>query len=166
MAFSIQLGEIFIAAYEQERADLSLLDDDEYSHVHGELRIYVDGKLLPCVGFFSPDDVCLNDWAGVLWTASSRLRADESGIYVFDEGEQGQPAFVFQREGDRVLISVVDSELGDGRADPAWDRVPCGLDEFLDGASQFLWDLRERVRQKADPVEAERWWSDITGTDS
>jgi hypothetical protein len=38
------------------------------------------------------------------------------GRYVFDEGEQGQPAFVFEREGDQGFFSIAASEISDGDA--------------------------------------------------
>jgi hypothetical protein len=53
-----------------------------------------------------------------------------TGRYVFDEGEQGQPAYEFQREGDVLYVSVIKSEVSDGAADPAWQRVPCDYREF------------------------------------
>jgi len=73
-------------------------------HVHGGLRLEINGRLVPYLGYWGPDDVCFGEWVNELWRAAQALR-DSGGRHVYDEGEQGQPAFVFEREGDRGFLA-------------------------------------------------------------
>src|SRR5438128_1587274 len=79
---------------------LTSLDD----HIHGTLAIVVGGKPLPMLGYFGPSDACLGDWAAELSRAARVLSSGDPASYVYDEGEQGQPAFVFQRKGETVSL--------------------------------------------------------------
>src|SRR5689334_22705991 len=80
-------------------------------HIHGRLSITIGGATIPRLGFFGPDDVCLGTWLCELALASRQLCSEGCSRYVFDEGEQGQPAFVFEREGPVVYVSIEDSDL-------------------------------------------------------
>ncbi len=115
---------------EPDRAAISTLDDDERSHVHGTLWIRVNGKDLPALGYFGPDDVCFGSWAAELDGAARALAQSDPSRYVFDEGEQGQPAFVFERNGDTVLISVERSRYDDSADPPEWTPQSCDHAEF------------------------------------
>jgi len=66
MSFDIHFDQLYVPGYDSERFALSALDDDLHSLIHGEFQIEANGRSLPHLGFFSPDDVCLNDWAKVL----------------------------------------------------------------------------------------------------
>ncbi|MCB9881426.1 MAG: hypothetical protein H6834_06515 [Planctomycetes bacterium] len=136
---------------------LSALDDDARSHVHGALRVEIDGRRLPWMGFFGPDDVCLNDWARELSQARHTLSTSDVAVHVFDEGEQGQPAFEFRREGERVFVSIVDSTIGDGRSDPAWQRVPCRWHDFDTAVRAFVRELRAALEAEAPEAMARAW---------
>lgn len=108
-------------------------------HLHGVLRIAIDGRELPHLGYSGASDVCFDTWLDELGAVET-----SSGDHTFDELEQGQPAFRFRREGDRLLISIVDSS-GDGRGDPDFIDVPCGWSEFTAALAQFRSRLRERL---------------------
>ena len=126
-------------------------------HVHGQLVIRVAGQDLPRLGYFGPDDVCLGAWASELQQAVVTLSATDPSRYVYDECEQGQPAYLFARSGDRVEISVIDSE-GDGCGSPEWGVQTCSLDDFTAAVDAFLSTLWDRLKREAKPV-ALSWWS-------
>ncbi len=78
--------------------------------------------------------------------------------YVFDEGEQGQPAFEFRRDDSRAFLSIIASQLDeDVKGDPDWQDVSCDLDELLSSVARFLDELRQKVNTLA-PHAAAAWW--------
>jgi hypothetical protein len=105
-------------------------DESKNSHIHARLEIVIGGQCLPRLGFWGPDDVCLNTWVRELLCIRSVLGATD-GRYVFDEGEQGQPAFAFERCEDRVLVSVLRSKISDAGGDDNWHKVPCRASELF-----------------------------------
>ena len=129
---------------------------EPHAHIHGLLAIEINGRRLPRLYFF-PDDVCVGEWAFQLRSALRALRSADSSKFVFDEGEQGQPAFVFERAGDLLFVSVVESDLGGGRAEPDWQRVACPFVDFEEGVEKFLATFRARLVQEAYAV-GEAWW--------
>ena len=126
------------------------------AHIHGLLVIEINGRRLPGLEFF-PDDVCMGEWAFQLRSALKALRVVAGSKFVFDEGEQGQPAFVFEREGALLLVSVAASELGGGRAESEWQRIACPFVDFEAGVEAFLAGFRARLVQEA-PAVGELWW--------
>ena len=122
-------------------------------HVHGELLIEIDGRLVPGLGYWGPNDVCLADWLRELWHAAGALeRAD--GRHVFDEGEQAQPAFVFERVGDICYFSIAASVISGGEADPDWQRVPFLPADFVAAHERFRTALFAELRAAAPQVAA------------
>jgi hypothetical protein len=98
-----------------EREPLSRLGEGRNAgHVHGTLLIEIAGRAVPHLGFFGPDDVCLNTWLVELCNVVNGL-VGLVGEYTFDEGEQGQPAFNFARVGDEVAFSI---------NEPCWGAAP------------------------------------------
>ena len=97
---------------------------DPGEHVHGDLRIAIRGQLLPSLGFFGPDDVCFNGWAHELHALGRLLAGDEDFVHLYDDGEQGQPAYEFRHVGNEVQVSVLKGS-GGGAADPGWVKVSC-----------------------------------------
>jgi hypothetical protein len=83
------------------------------------------------------------------------------GHHVYDEGEQGQPAFVFDREGDRGFFSIVASEISEGLADPDWQRIEFVPAEFIAAQDQFRATFVAKVRAAA-PRVAEKWLERLT----
>jgi len=101
--------------------------------VHGGLAIVVDGERLPHLGFLGPRDVCVGTWVRELTAAGQALAVASGSCHIFDEGEQGQPAFKFDRVDDSVPVSVVDSEISDGVGEAEWGTRACTLAEFNAG---------------------------------
>jgi hypothetical protein len=127
-----------------------------YGHVHGQLTIRIGERTVPYLGFWGPDDVCLNDWAQQLAWVVDTLSADAESDYVYDDGEQGQPAFRFSRRGERVYLSVIDSDISDGKADPDWQAVPCRFEDLRLEVERLLKDLFDTI-QAAAPDSAKYW---------
>jgi hypothetical protein len=140
-----------------KRLPLARLDDKYRTHIHGELRIEVAGRVFPHLGYRGPDDVCFNEWARELSEAARILSGSDGATHVYDEGEQGQPAFRFQREGAQVFVSIIDSSLSDGQANPAWQRIPCRLTAFVAGVSSFLDELKAVVERDAPECMGKIW---------
>jgi hypothetical protein len=131
-------------------------DKRNAGHIHGGLTVEIAGRSIPHLGFFGPDDVCLNTWVVELCNVVNALVA-APGEYTFDEGEQGQPAFQFIRVGDEIVFSIVESALGGGRADTEWQGVRCPYEEFRAEVLRFLDELRDDLRQQV-PENWGRWW--------
>jgi hypothetical protein len=106
------------------------------NHVHGGLRLEIAGRLVPCLGYWGQDDVCFQVWLEELWLAAEAL-GTPGGRHIFDEGEQGQPAFVFEREGDRGFFTIAPSEISDGNAHTDWQRVEFLPADFLAAHESF-----------------------------
>lgn len=113
---------------EDERLPLSELTDE--SHIHGGLRLEIAGRRVPHMGCWSPEDVCFDDWLEELRQAS-RCLAVVGGRHVFDEGEQGQPAFLFERDGQWGYFSIVASGISGAQGDPDWQRVRFAPADFV-----------------------------------
>jgi hypothetical protein len=131
---------------EPERASLSTLDDDERSHVHGTLWIRVNGRELPALGYFGRDDACLGGWAAELHAAARTMESTDPATYIFDEGEQGQPAFVFEREGPIVRVSLRPSHYGTAGHAPPWRPETCALADFVAEVKAFVTSLDATIR--------------------
>jgi hypothetical protein len=142
-----------------ERLPLSRLSE-RGGHVHGQLEIEIDGALLPYLGYFGPDDVCFNEWVFQLQSALRTLGSSPRISYTYDEGEQGQPAFLFEREADALLVSIVDSQLSDGEEHPDWLRKPCTFADFECSVTTFLGDFHQHLGREAPQFAAE-WWTRV-----
>jgi hypothetical protein len=160
-SFEIRFSELWTyeSGKSSERLPLARLSD-RGGHVHGRLEIEVNGLSLPYLGYFGPDDVCFNEWVFQMHSALSTLRSAPRISYTYDEGEQGQPAFLFERDAHALHISIIDSELSDGEAHPDWQRVPCSFPEFEHSAATFLTDFRQHLCTVAPQFAAE-WWSRV-----
>lgn len=55
-----------------------------------------------------------------------------SKVYVFDEGEQGQPAYKFElTDQGEVALSIIDSQYPySGSADPEWQNITFSFLDF------------------------------------
>lgn len=153
---TIRISFSDLAAPGESRRSLTELEADD--HIHGDLLIEVQGRRLPHLGYFGPNDVCFADWLEQLAAVRAAFLAADPARHVFDEGEQGQPAFVFEREGASGYITIADSELTSsfGRADPGWQRVPFSSAELVDEIQRFRQAFLDHVRSIA-PGLAEQW---------
>jgi hypothetical protein len=142
----------------QVRLGTEMLPADGGEHIHGLLRVVVNGRDLPYLGYFGPDDVCIGQWAHEFSQMTLKLSETQQGRYVFDEGEQGQPAFEFRRDGSRAFVSIIASQFdSDAKGDPEWQDVCCDFDELLSSMRNFLAGLRSRLNLSA-PDAASAWW--------
>jgi len=137
-----------------ERLPLAGLTRD--AHIHGGLRLEVGGRLVPSLGYFGPDDVCFNTWLEEFWSAALAFESADEASYTFDEEEQGQPAFVFERVGDRAYFSIAEAEYSEGKANPDWQRVEFSPGEFLAEHIRFREGFFATLRA-AVPQVAEEW---------
>jgi hypothetical protein len=120
--------------------------------------MHFGGKALPCLGYVGNDDVCFNRWLEELHTVRDVLADSETAVYVFDEGEQGQPAFEFAREGPVLFVSVIDAEHSGGEADPGYQRVACLWADFCAAFEAFCVSLRREVCDQT-PDFGPVWWA-------
>ena len=124
---------------------ISMLPGDGRRHIHGRLEIRIAGRELPCLG---GDDVCMDLWLVELHNAASALSAEDPAEYIYDEGEQGQPAFAFVRRKDLVLVSIRDSEVSEhsgGYGLPDWQEVECRLSDFVAAVQQLETEFSQLV---------------------
>jgi hypothetical protein len=86
----------------------------------------------------------------------SRNLSKRIAQYLFDEGEQGQPAFLFEREGEQVFLSIVDSGISGGEGDDEWRKVAFSYQQFVAQVkhlkSSFLTEL-----EVAAPATYKKW---------
>jgi hypothetical protein len=142
-----------------DRHQLSALAAD--SHIHGGLRLEIGGQLVPYLGYWGPDDVCFGQWLGELRQAARALE-QPGGRHVFDEGEQGQPAFVFERDRERGFFSIAASEISGADGDPSWQRVEFVPGEFVAAYAGFR-DWFVAALCQASPVAAKAWLARFGG---
>lgn len=107
---------------------------------------------MPHLGYFGPDDVCFDTWVEELTRIFGNLVRGGDFSHVFDEGEQGQPAFVFERCGNKVHFSICDSEFSEGRSDAKWQQVEFGREDFLRAYQDLIDSLFSTLRKEAPPV--------------
>jgi hypothetical protein len=143
---SITLGEVFESATGQA----------PFQHIHGAMRLEIGGRVVPYMGYLGPNDVCLNNWIGELQGVIEAFKQGKTE-YVFDEGEQGQPAYRFEHEGDVVYLSIVQSARTDATADPRFQRVAFQYRDLEPALHAFGQALLERIRRVAPSQEA--YWA-------
>lgn len=123
--------------------------------VHGELRLEVAGRVVPSMGYFGREDVCFGAWLRELRDLAVVMRA-LTGKHVYDEGEQGQPAFVFECVGETAFFTIADSEYSDGTADSDWRRVEFRTADFIEAEAGFQRSFIEALRTET-PQVADVW---------
>jgi len=139
---------------EDERLPLSSLQPD--SHIHGGLRVQFGERMAPYLGFFGPDDVCFGQWLEELWLTAQAFQTSKEARHTFDEGEQGQPAFVFERAGEAAFFSIAASDFSEAEGDMDWQHIEFSPEEFLEQHSRFRESFFAAIRASA-PTVAEHW---------
>lgn len=129
-------------------------------HIHGGLRIEINGRIVPHLGFHGPDDVCFNEWLLQLKTVANAITAS-GGRHEFDEGEQGQPAFVFERIGEFGYFSITDSMLSQTKGNPQWQKVEFNPNEFIAAYDCLLTSFKNELERTA-PAFANEWLTSFT----
>jgi hypothetical protein len=155
MSISIDFGDLWTYAVSSTDVNLPLsaLPDDGRQHVHGHLRIRISDKVLQSFGL---NDACMSEWLSELTSAAKTLARAPDAVYIYDSGEQGYPALRLRRQGDKVLLSVEDSALSDGQADPDFQNVECNFAEFAGEVARFRRTF-EAVLWREAPHAAAQW---------
>ncbi len=136
------------------RRPLSALNGN--SHIHGGLRIVIGGRTVPHLGYFGPDDVCFFAWFEEFEKIIETFQDRANATYTFDEGEQGQPAFRFDKRADTVYLSITDSEISDGSGDPDWQNVVFSYEDFTTAYKKLKADFLAEL-DRAAPRAKEKW---------
>ncbi|GAB3951649.1 hypothetical protein GCM10028805_32200 [Spirosoma harenae] len=134
------------------------LGDEEYSHLHGKLTFTIGDRIVPYMSYFGDEDVCYNEWLRELATVLIMAEEGEKA-YLYDEGEQGQPAYLFEFDGETAFLSIVDSPISEQEGDPDWQKVPFAI-ASLKAAYQALRSvyLREIKTRESD---AHTYWAEL-----
>ena len=136
-----------------DRLPLSKLTPN--AHVHGGLRLEIAGRLVPYLGYWGPDDVCFRQWLEELHHAAEALGRD-GGRHVFDEGEQGQPAFVFERSEACGHFSIAPSDLSGADGDPDWERIAFSPADFIAALARLRAEFEAEILRESPNLGA-RW---------
>jgi hypothetical protein len=137
----------------EKKAEITLLNDDEYTHIHGDLTIKVKDKFLPKMGF-SSDDVCFNYWVEEFAKLFKNFDLGLSS-YKIEGMDQGMPAYLFEKKGQIIYLSVV-SSLNGGKADPLWQKVMFDYKDFKDQYNNFKNELLTNIEIHA-PSMLYKW---------
>jgi hypothetical protein len=129
---------------------------DANCHIHGNLQFCIGEKQVPSMGYWSEDDVCFSDWIHEFEGIIKAFSGKENASYTFDEGEQGQAAYLFEKEGESVYLSIIDSVLTDMEGDPDWQRVEFGYSDFLEQYQEFKAQFLNQLYADA-PRFAAQW---------
>ena len=125
-------------------------------HIHGELRIQINEQVVPHMSYFGSDDVCFDIWIRELAKMRKRFKGNVQDTYIFDEGEQGQPAYRFVRDRGDMHLSIVDSEFSGGHADPKWQNVIFEYKDFVKAYEGFRVEFLAEITQII-PSAADHW---------
>lgn len=131
-------------------------------HIHGGLRLEIAGRLVPHLGYWGANDVCFGQWLAELAQVSEAI-SSPGGRHVFDEGEQGQAAFVFERDGDRAFFTIADAEMWElkgGKSDPDWQRIEFCPFEFVSSYERFRESFLKELHEAA-PQTSKEWLSRV-----
>ncbi|MEC4982941.1 MAG: hypothetical protein SAJ37_15870 [Oscillatoria sp. PMC 1068.18] len=151
---SIKINFTDLATIKNGNSQRLLLSDlDMNSHIHGELIIKIKDRCVPRLGYWGKNDVCFSQWIQKLTNIRQNFRGKINSVYVFDEGEQGQPAFLFERKGEMMYLSIVDSRLSDGKGEKNWQKVEFSYRDFVreyEGfCQQFFAEIEKAASQTA-----------------
>lgn len=132
--------------------------DVSNAHIHGGLLINIGNRFVPYLGYFGWNDVCFAQWIGELEKICREFKGKEQARYCFDEGEQGQPAFLFEREGEMMYLSIIDSAISDGEGQDDWQKVGFSYREFISEYEAFYKQFSAEL-QRSSPTVASEWIS-------
>lgn len=130
---------------------------NDFSHVHGHLQIVIDEKVVPAMGYFGEEDVCLNHWFDVLGTIIRNFESGKETEYTYDEGEQGQPAFQFVLiKPNEVAFSIVDSVISGSGGGKKWRNKTFPLSDLKKGYQKVTEQFLKEVAAEA-PAQLPQW---------
>jgi hypothetical protein len=156
-SFTIAFSDLFCPGYGDDDPPGALAQDltEDNNHIHGKLELCVPGRPISRLGFWGPHDVCLNTWLQELLRVLRELDGSPDAAYVFDEMEQGQPAFEFRRSSELLFISVEDSSTSGEQRDPEC-HGPCDYDDFRLQVHRFRGALRGVLEKELGVERAEQ----------
>ena len=137
-------------------------EEPGFRHLHGDLCWTIDERRVPGMEIGDPGDVCLGMWWDVLEAALAALA--QGGTYHYDPILQGIPAFLFEREGSSVRLSLVESVTG-AEPDPDWQRVSFEWQDFVEGVHSFHAQVRERLHMEGLTELPDDWAARLTKGD-
>lgn len=146
----------------ENRVPLTYLDGKTYSHIHGELEIIIKGRKVPHLGPYSDQDICIGNWMLFLVRMLDTFETRNLQTYTIGAGEQGQPDYKFDKEGDTMYLSILKSTAG-GYDDPYWQRISFSYTEFKSEFQKFKEYLLLEI-SKISPSLADFWnekWSPL-----
>jgi hypothetical protein len=119
------------------------------------MQISINGRIVPSIGIDSPDDVCVGYWIEMF---SKLFEVFEMGLeeYTIEGGEQGKPAYRFEKEGDYVYFSIVDSMLG-GKGNPNWQRVKFRYSDLKNAFQRFKKSFLDEIKLQSPNMV--QFWS-------
>jgi hypothetical protein len=110
-----------------------------------------------------PDDVCFSTWLVELDNVLKEFEGKRIAQYLFDEGEQDQPAFLFEREGEQMFLSIIDSEISEGKGDHKWQKVAFSYQEFVDQVKRLQSSFLTELKMEA-PATYKKWIASLLTT--
>ncbi|GAB3974253.1 hypothetical protein GCM10028806_29720 [Spirosoma terrae] len=135
-----------------------LNDDSAFRHIHGLLDFKIDNVTVPYMGYFGAEDVCFNTWFEELSNVIVSYRQGEK-TYLFDEGEQGQPAYQFDFEDGLCFLSIIDSPISAAEGDPDWQKVKFEMADLVATYDEVKVGFLNEVQVKAP--DALSSWKDV-----
>jgi hypothetical protein len=114
------------------------------------------------MGVSEPDEVCLGEWWDQLEAAVHALAG--GGRYRYDPVLQGIPAFLFEREGPTLFLSLVAS-VTEAEPDPDWQRVRCEWSDFVEAVRHFQEQLRGLLRTEGPVKLPDDWAARLSAQD-
>jgi hypothetical protein len=136
-----------------EKEPLSMLDNREYTHVHGELQLIINGKSAPRLGY--KDEVCIGHWIEGFADVVKAFKNKEKE-YVAWGWEQGIPSFKFQKEGKKAYLSIIDNPGLDAKGEKDWQRIEFLVDDFYTAFATFK-DNFLKVIENESPNVLRKW---------
>lgn len=135
-----------------------LNDESAFRHIHGLLNFKIGNVTVPYMGYFGAEDVCFNTWFEELSNVIISYRKGEK-TYLFDEGEQGQPAYQFDFEDGLCFLSIIDSPISEAEGDPDWQKVKFEMTDLEAAYDGVKVSFLNEVQVKAP--ESLSSWKDI-----
>lgn len=162
---SFSFGRLFVPVDEDPAARPAIGESltEDNNHIHGWLELRINGRPLPRMGFRGVQDVCFNTWIAELRKAIAALENAPDAAHVFDEGEQGAPAFRFRRDGATLWVSVERSALSGAPGEETWSEEACQFEHFRSETERFLRVFRAEIERALRGARAAAWWASVAG---
>ncbi|HEX9062427.1 MAG TPA: hypothetical protein VF941_19825 [Clostridia bacterium] len=137
------------------KESLVMLDDKEYTHIHGELQIIINGNCVPSLGFNKNREVCLGYWIESFAAVINAFKSKENE-YVVYSWEQGIPSFKFEKKGKSGYLSIVDESGSQAKGMEEWQRKEFNIEDFYSAFYRFKEELLNKIDSQA-PHVLEQW---------